>query len=834
MAVLTRTEAVDRSALIDVTSYAVDLDLTQGEERFGSRSEIRFVCREPGAQTFLEVKAVEVRSITLNGNAIDPTTVTDGRVTLNNLQADNTVVVEATMAYSHDGEGLHRAVDPADGLVYTYVQAFLDAAPAVFACFDQPDLKAPFEVTVTAPPDWIVAGNGAATQEQPGHWRLATTRPLATYFFTICAGPYVSVTDEHDGIPLGVHARASLQDELVKHAPHMLQITKQSFDYYHRLFGIRYPWGEYHQFFVPEFNAGAMENPGCVVLRDQYVFRGAATRADVLLRSNTISHEMAHMWFGDLVTLKWWDDVWLNESFAEYMAHRCVSEATEFAEAWVDFGVARKHWGYGADRSPSTHPIAGTPAEDGNAALTNFDGISYAKGASALRQLAAYVGDEAFIAGVRDHLTKHSFGNATLADFLAAVSRASGKDLDRWATAWLRTPGTDTIAVRSGDGEQMSGVQIVRATPAQFPAERPHVLDVAGFTDGAQIWREGPFTLDSAAESLPDLDGKLRPKLLIPNASDLTWAIPSFDIATVEAMADQLGRVTDSQARQIAWSGLLNGMATSTVDPRVVLDVFTAAWPVETDESLRQILAARVPLGLEVFLPYAERESATAQLADAARRSLESSTGPQQVVAARLLAQTSAEEELLGRWASGRDLPPALEGDIDFRWAAMLRLAALGAADEARITELADEDGTMSGRQSTLGCLTARPTREAKDWAWDQLEHHTELSNYEALAIAGQLFVASDPDLVRRDVERYFTVIPALAGRYGEFAVKRIAMAAFPLTLTESAAVQAVHTALAADQEMTAGVRRALVDCAARLDEAMLSQQRFTTPAKRQ
>ena len=379
------------------------------------------------------------------------------------LEAQNVLEVEAVMAYSRDGQGLHRAVDPADGEHYVYGHLFLDAAPRAFACFDQPDLKAPYAVTVTAPQEWLVLGNGAATQVAPGRWELAQTRPLATYFVTVCAGPYASVLDEHDGIPLGIHARASLRTHLEREAVQMLEVTRASFDYYHSLFGIRYPFGEYHQVFVPEFNAGAMENPGCVTFRDTMVFRGAAARDEVLSRTNTIAHEMAHMWFGDLVTMQWWDDLWLNESFAEYMAHRTCVAATEFTDAWVDSTVARKAWGYAAERTPSTHPVAGSPAPDAQAALQDFDGISYAKGAATLRQLIAHIGDDAFIAGVGDYLREHSYGNGTLADFMGFMERASGQSLGDWSRAWLLTAGVDVISVDRSDGV------VERTVPTQLP-----------------------------------------------------------------------------------------------------------------------------------------------------------------------------------------------------------------------------------------------------------------------------------------------------------------------------------------------------------------------------
>src|SRR5450759_3340282 len=487
---LTRVEAGARSALIDVTGYRVELDLAQGATTFESLSTVHFTCAEPGASTFLDVKPQRLHRATLNDVDIDPASFDGHRLALTGLMSENEVVVTATMSYSNDGQGLHRAVDPADDRHYVYGHSFLDAAPRVFACFDQPDLKAPYDVTVTAPPEWIVVGNGAATRTGEGSWVLATTKPLATYFFTVCAGPYVSVAAGHDGIPLGIHARASLQEPLERQAEQILTITRQSFDYYHSLFGIRYPFGEYHQVFVPEFNAGAMENPGCVTLRDQYVFRGATTHDEVLTRSNTISHEMAHMWFGDLVTMRWWDDLWLNESFAEYMSTRTLYETTEFTDAWVDASMARRPWGYAAERMPSTHPVAGSPAPDAQSALQNFDGISYAKGAATLRQLIAHIGDLAFIAGIGDYLRSHAYGNAALADFLGAMERASGKDLQNWANAWLRMAGLDAISVDlAAEDGSITSAKVRRIPPVAHPADRPHTLDVAGFSNGTEVFR---------------------------------------------------------------------------------------------------------------------------------------------------------------------------------------------------------------------------------------------------------------------------------------------------------------------------------------------------------
>ena len=825
MGSLTRADAELRAQTIDVTAYDIDLDLTDGDDAdhatFGSRSTITFTATT-GASTVLDIKAEQVHSIELNGTTIDPA-VADGRIALTGLQAENTVVVEATMAYSNDGQGLHRAVDPADGLAYVYGHLFLDAAPKVFACFDQPDLKAPYTIGVTAPERWIVLGNGAATQVRPGRWQLATTQALATYFVTICAGPYASVTDEHDGIPLGLHARASLAQELSEQAPAMVQITKDAFDYYHQLFGIRYPFGSYHQVFVPEFNAGAMENPGCVTFRDSYLFRGAATEDELLTRATTITHEMAHMWFGDLVTMTWWDDLWLNESFAEYMAHRALTVITDSDDAWVDSTMARKAWGYAAERAPSTHPVAGSP----DSALQNFDGISYAKGAAVLRQLVAHLGDDVFVAGVTAYLTEHAYGNAALADFLGAIEAASGRDLSSWARAWLTTAGVDTIAAEIVDG----GVRITRTAPVEHPADRPHTLDVAGWTDGDQVlYAEGTVAADEATLVGAGSAGMAEePALIIPNAGDLTWARAELDPETVQALPWQLADVGVAQHRAVVWVALNDGLASAEVDPRLVVETFAATWPAEDNPSILSrsgaLLTGRV---LAEYLQDNDLPAARTAVAAAADERLATAApgSSQALTAARVLAAATPDTDLLGRWAAGEDLPEGLAGDRDFRWLVLRSLAVTGAVGADELEEAGAQDASLQGKLSLLAARAALPTVADKEWAWDQLVGEHGRSNYELYALASGFWTGRHTDLVRPYVARFHRDVPGLEGRVGQDALARVATLAYPRTVVEEATATATDEALAAGT-LSPAVRRALVDQRAVLGEVLASRAAF-------
>lgn len=506
MSVLTRNEAQTRAQLLDVHRYTVDLDLTAGEETFDSRTVIRFTARTAG-DTFVEIKPETLCSLSLDGHTLDPGLLDGNRYPLDRLtEGPHELVVDASLRYSRTGEGMHRFTDPADGETYVYTQLFMDDVQRVFAAFDQPDLKSVFDITVTAPEGWTVLGNGIATRTAPGRWTIAPTPPISTYLVAVAAGPWHSVTTQHAGIPFGIHCRRSLAPHLDIDADEILTLTRACYDRYHEKFDEPYPFDSYDQAFVPEFNAGAMENPGLVTFRDEFVYRSAVTDTERQTRAMVIAHEMAHMWFGDLVTLTWWDDIWLNESFAEYMGYQTLTEATRFTDTWVDFGVARKGWGYDADQRPSTHPVAPDPeaVPDTASALLNFDGISYAKGASALRQLVAWLGEKDFLAGINTHFARHRFANATLADFIDNLASATDRDVHAWAATWLRTTGIDTLTAHTEDTGHTWTLAV------EHTGNRPHriavgtydhMLDTQSGTD--QLVLRDRFELDIPQDDTP-------------------------------------------------------------------------------------------------------------------------------------------------------------------------------------------------------------------------------------------------------------------------------------------------------------------------------------------
>jgi aminopeptidase N len=826
---LSHVDAQHRAILLSVASYDVRLDLNTGDETFVSSSTVRFTVADTAASTFLDVKPRILRSAVLNGRPLDVDDAfraADGRLALTHLEAQNELTVEAIMAYSRDGEGLHRHVDPADGQVYVYAMSFLDAAPRWFACFDQPDLKAPLTLAVNCPPEWTVAGNGAATQTEPGRWVLATTRPLATYFTTLIAGPYHSITDVHDGIPLALHARASLAPHLDRDADELLTLTRDCFDEFHRLFGIRYPWGQYHQAFVPEFNAGAMENPGCVTFRDPLVFRSRATDTDRSERASTIAHEMAHMWFGDLVTMRWWDDLWLNESFAEYLGMRVCDAVTDHA-SWVEFGIQRKSWGYAADRRPSTHPVAGNGAEDAASALNDFDGISYAKGASVLRQLAAHLGDDVFLGGVRRHFDEHAFGNAEFGDLIASWTAAGAVDLPAWAEAWLRTPGLDTLsAVTIGDS-----VQVRREVPAGAATSRAHAITVASYDDAGGELRRVAVAVRDHANAVPGPEPEPAPALVLPGAGDETWAKIALDPATWRAMPHLLGGIADPLARTVIWNALRLAVADAEVDPAVALQIPLAAIPEEPNDAVvTSVLGWTVDTLVGAYHPAEARDLAYEHVSAAAlRAALAAPAGSgRQLAAVRALATSWTDTARLRDWLAGDALPDGLVVDTDLRWTLLYRLAVLGALEPGETDAEAAADNTTQGAVNAAKCRASLPEPLAKVRAWETLMTDAECSNYELYALAEGFWQPRQNVLTAPFVTRYFDEIAQTATLRSGWVVARLAQIAYPWTAVHPLTVD--HTdALLARADLDEGIRRSVVDAGDDLRRALAARTKYAT-----
>ncbi|MFC8618959.1 aminopeptidase N [Micromonospora purpureochromogenes] len=827
---LTRVEATARRALITVESYEVDLDLTGGGERFRSTATIRFRAT-PGADTFVEVKPARLLGARLNDRDLDPDSLADNRLPLTGLAGENALTVTAEMAYSNTGEGMHRFVDPADGETYLYAMSFLDDVQRLFAAFDQPDLKAPVTLSVTAPPEWTVAANGQlAANPRPGRWEFAPTAPLATYFVSLIAGPWHVRRAEHDGIPLGVYCRRSLAEHLDADIDEILTVTRQCFDRFHQLFAERYPFAKYDQAFVPEFNAGAMENPGLVTLRDDYVFRSAVTDTQREQRATTIAHEMAHMWFGDLVTMRWWDDLWLNESFAEYLGTRVTAEATRFDRAWTTFAMRRKAWGYTADQRPSTHPVAPEEVRDAAQGLLNFDGISYAKGASVLRQLVAWLGDEAFLAGLNAHFAAHRFGNATLADLLASLSSASGRDLTDWAERWLRRPQVNTLRMETAvdaDGRWVDAA-VVQTAPDAHPVLRPHRVGVGRYAPDGTVRRLevdlDPDT-DKGRTELTALIGQPATGLLLPNDGDLTFAKIRLDAASADAVPMVLPGLADPLARALLWGEALDAARDGERPVAAVVALIAAALPAETEVIIAEDVLTLSRGLIDRYLDPLAREAALLRVAGACAALLAGAPagGSLQLAAARGLIAASTDTGLLAGWLAGDGVPEGLAVDTDLRWALLLRLVVLGAAGEPEIAAQAAADRSATGAERAACCRAALPDAEAKRVAWEIVISSTELSNRLVEATAEGFWQPEQAELTAPYVERYFADMPAAARLRTAWTADRVTTLAFP-RYAVAQPTRELAAALLARDDLTPGLRRWVTDLDDDLRRALVAR----------
>ncbi|GIJ25748.1 aminopeptidase [Micromonospora qiuiae] len=826
---LTRAESTARGASITVTSYQVDLDLTGDGELFRSHVTIRF--RATATETFVEVKPAKLLAVRLNGADVDPAALHDNRLPLTGLAEENTLTVEAEMAYTNGGEGMHRFVDPADGETYLYAMSFLDEVQRIFAAFDQPDLKAPVTLSVTAPRHWTVAANGRlAANPSPGRWEFAPTLPIATYLFTLIAGPWHVRHDSHDGIPLGLYCRRSLAEHLDADAEEIFTVTKQCLDRFHQLFDERYPFGKYDQAFVPEFNAGAMENPGLVTFRDDYVFRSAVTDSQRELRATTIAHEMAHMWFGDLVTMRWWDDLWLNESFAEYLGTRVTAEATRFGGAWTTFALRRKAWGYAADQRPSTHPVAPEQVADAAEALLNFDGISYAKGASVLRQLVAWLGDDAFLAGLNDHFARHRFGNATLADLLASLSAASGRDLGGWAQSWLRTAQVNTLRaeVAVDDRGRYTEVAVAQTAPPTHPVLRPHRIGVGRYAVDGTVERveiDLDPQLDDGRTLLAGLAGEPAAAVLLPNDGDLTFAKIRLDPASADAVPLLLPRLADPLARALLWGEALDAATDGERPVGAVVELISAALPAETEVIIAEDVLALSRSLVDRYLDPAARQAALAVLAGACRRLLDGAAPGKslQLAAARGLIAAATDTDLLAGWLAGRDVPAGLAVDVELRWAILARLVVLGAAGAAEIAAEAAADPSAAGAERAARCRAALPDPAAKQAAWEIIVSRTELSNRLVEATAAGFWQPEQGGLTADYVQRYFTDMPAAARLRTPWVADEVATLAFPRYAVAQPTREAAAALLSRD-DLTPGLRRVVTDADDDLRRALLAR----------
>jgi aminopeptidase N len=845
---LTRDEARERARLLSVAGYRVELDLTGGETTFTSVTTVSFGCARPGADSFIDLTAPAVTSITLNGDPVPVTAFDGNRIALTGLAAENELRVTAECAYSRHGEGLHRFTDPADGGVYLYSDLETFDAHRIYPCFDQPDLKGTFELTVTAPAGWQVISNMApdvagrsaegSGEPAPGtaatssaRWHFPPTPVMSTYITAVAAGPYHVVRSEYDGIPLGIFCRQSLAQYL--DPDEIFEVTKQGFGFYHREFGRRYPFAKYDQLFVPEYKAGAMENAGCVTFLEDYLFRSRVTDFAREGRAGTILHEMAHMWFGDLVTMRWWDDLWLNESFATWAGTTAQAEATRWPFAWTTFAQLEKAWAYRQDQLPSTHPIA-ADIPDIAAVEVNFDGITYAKGAAVLKQLVAYVGRDSFLAGVRRYFGQHEWSNATLGDLLGALEEISGRQLSGWSKEWLEAAGVNTLRpeITTDAAGRFTEFAVAQEAPEAHPVLRSHRIAVGLYdrTDAGLVRRRRVET-DIAGERtvLPELAGEARPDLVLVNDDDLTYAKTRLDPVSLATLMSSIGEFSDPLPAALCWAAAWDMCRDAELAARDYLRLVLAGLPSVTSISVAQTLLRQASAALRQYAEPAWRpaglelaSSTLRELADRAEPGSDAQLAYVQALAG--VAVTPGELALLAGLLDGSASLPGLAVDTELRWRLLHRLVSRGAAGPDQITAELDNDPTDAGQRRAANCRAAIPDPAAKQATWDEIVSG-KLPNATFRTVLAGFTDLDRPGLLAPFAGRYFDAVGEVWEQWTPDMAQWFAANAYPIWANSPDTIRATDDYLARTSP-PAALRRLIMEGRDSLQRALRCQER--------
>ncbi|MFD2674832.1 aminopeptidase N [Gulosibacter bifidus] len=841
---LTRIEADERAELVSVKHYDIALDLTTSETTFRTVTRVTFDA-QAGASTFIDAITDKVYAVTLNGTELDPNEVADGiRIQLPNLAEHNEVVIDADMRYMNTGEGLHRFVDPADGEVYLYSQFEVPDARRMYPCFEQPNLKATFAFTVTAPDHWQVVSNQPTPEAEPlgegkARWAFEATPRMSTYITALVAGPYQVWRDEltsTDGrtIPLGVFARASLAEFM--DPENVFTTTKQGFDFFENSFGVPYPFDKYDQLFVPEYNMGAMENAGCVTFTESYVFRSRVSDAIRERRVITILHELAHMWFGDLVTMNWWNDLWLNESFAEFISTLATVEATEWTNDWVSFLASEKTWAYRQDQLPSTHPIV-AEIRDLDDVQVNFDGITYAKGASVLKQLFFWVGREAFFKGINSYFTKHAWGNTVLDDLLVELEAASGRDLKDWSKKWLETAQVNTLRPQlEVDAEGIiTKFSVLQTAPAEYPTLRPHRLGIGIYSKNADGKLVQSFNvevdIDGAETELPQLVGQHRGDLVLINDGDLAYAKIRLDEQSLRTALSSVSDIEDPLARALVLASLWDATRDAEIRPReytrhVLEDIAT-----ETESTTRRQVLGQLATAARRFTTAEDRDEVLAVVAeDMLQLSQQAAAGSDaQFAFVRSFAAFASSDAHLDAVQALLDGSLQLEGltvDTDLGWELLQALVAGGRAGEAEIAARHETDRTADGNRSAAHARAAIPTAAGKRAAWDSTWTNDGATNDVVRATIAGFWHTNDDALVEPFVDEYFDGILNIWNSRSYHIAEFLIEGYFPTPLASDTIVSKATAWLDANTDAPAALRRMLLEGLDDVKRALKAQER--------
>jgi len=837
----TRAEAQARADHLSVQSYQVNLDLTAGDEFFTSETTVKFTCNKPGYESFIDAVGKSVISATLNGQAVETSNYDGESIFLKNLAADNELVIKMSTPYSNTGEGLQRSVDPVDDEVYLYSQGETAFIRKMYPCFDQPDLKATFTLTVIAPKHWSVISNSPVDEKielagDKTQWRFKPTPRISTYITALIAGPYYSVNDTYVGkksVPLGIYCRKSLAEHL--DPEDIFLITKQGFAYFENVFGLEYPFDKYDQIAVVDFNWGAMENAGAVTFLERLlVFRSKVTERMYNARANTILHEMAHMWFGNMVTMKWWDDLWLNESFAEWSSYLAMVEATRFKNSWTGFNQERKNWAYRQDQLSSTHPIV-TDMVDIDTVAGNFDGISYAKGASVLQQLVVHVGRDNFITGLQKYFTKHAFKNTTLDDLLIELTAASGKDLTTWVSNWLQTAGVNTLRplleIENDSYKSVSVIQEAPTMPVGSTQLRPHRLAI-GLYDltGESITLRKSVELDVSGDKtvVAQLAGEKVADLLLINDRDLSYAKIRFDQKSITTLKAHLGKISDSLTRALCWSAAWDMLRDAEMSATDFIEIALTGLSGEDDIATVTTIGNQLATAVELYSAPTKRDSARLRVGNAYEKMLQQAAAGSdlQLQFARnftSFASSAEHNDLIKELLDGK--LTGLKVDADLRWSFVIALAERGLMDKDELALQLQKDNTLNGQLSHASALAARPIADAKAETWNSITTEDISTSLREAKLAGFMRALHRP-LLAAYVDPYFDLLLQFWGKKSYEVASSFVSGMYPIYLTNQVTLdKTINWLNTTGKDGQAGLRRLVSESRDSLSRALKVQE---------
>jgi aminopeptidase N len=779
---LDKVTADSRKARISNLEYDAFVDIAASEEELVGEVSIQFDLSDASASLTLDFTGGTVNAVQVNGE----TSAADYNGFYITLPAEqlqlgaNTIDVAYRHPFGHDGNGLHRFVDPQDGLTYMHSYLWPYYANRLLPSFDQPSLKANFSLRVIAPESWNVfsmqPGEATAASDGTRLWTFGKTPKIPTYIFSLHAGPYKIWSDDSGDVPLRLMARQSLAEYVA--VDEWFETTQKGMTFYNDYFDIPYPFEKYDQLIVPEFNIGGMENAAAVSFTEGYVQRQTSNREQRESRTSTILHELAHMWFGNLVTHDWWNGMWLNESFATQMATLALVETTEFTDQWHGYFTNSKKRAYGRDSQVTTHPIE-MPLDSTDQFTTLFDAITYQKGGSVLKQLQHRVGKENYRRGVAAYLKENSYSTTELADFIGHQGKSAGVDLGDWSDEWLMTSGFNTLSVASEcDGERLSSLGIVQSSAADQALFRTHKVDVALYNldaDGSlTITTSIPVLVEGERTSVPVPDEQPCPAIVNPNHND--WAFARFALSASDEtlLSEHLGDVEDPLSRSMFLAGLSDkAMAGNTSIAAFIRQAVRLA---ETESNFRVLEQISASLLDAVNIMHRLRPETDAALPRALRDVEELSLR---------LAHFAATQDVKQLWlntflnvvASESGLATAraiLDGEAEIdgielspedRWQLLIILSRHNADGVADLMAAEIErDSSDFSQRNLLSARAAAPNLANKEYWIAELQAPQELNSLaKQRAVMVELFPATQTDLQLQVLEKILSSLPQMS-----------------------------------------------------------------------